>query len=81
MTESAAWCSADPLGAEHSGQGFGNLNRAACHACALLPETSCETGNSLLDRALVVGGEHVPGYLQSIVSAARTAAATALEQP
>ncbi|WP_331449228.1 DUF1998 domain-containing protein [Streptomyces prasinus] len=81
MTESAAWCSADPLCAEHSGQGFGNLNRAACHACALLPETSCETGNSLLDRALVVGGEHVPGYLQSIVAAARTAAATALEQP
>ncbi|MFE0454993.1 DrmB family protein [Streptomyces sp. NPDC058914] len=81
MTESAAWCSADPLCAEHTGQGFGNLNRAACHACALLPETSCETGNSLLDRALVVGGEHVPGYLQSIVTAARAAAATALEQP
>ncbi|MEU6885387.1 DUF1998 domain-containing protein [Streptomyces viridosporus] len=81
MTEAAAWCSADPLCAEHTGQGFGNLNRAACHACALLPETSCETGNSLLDRALVVGGEHVPGYLQSIVTAARAAAATALEQP
>ncbi|MFD6903693.1 DrmB family protein [Streptomyces sp. NPDC060077] len=81
MTESAAWCSADPLCAEHTGQGFGNLNRAACHACALLPETSCETGNSLLDRALVVGGEHVPGYLESIVTAARAAAATALEQP
>ncbi|MCT7351032.1 DUF1998 domain-containing protein [Streptomyces sp. 15-116A] len=81
MTEAAAWCSADPLCAEHSGQGFGNLNRAACHACALLPETSCEAGNSLLDRALVVGGERVPGYLQSIVAAARNAAVTALEQP
>ncbi|MFI1417683.1 DrmB family protein [Streptomyces sp. NPDC020731] len=80
MTESAAWCSADPLCAEHSGQGFGNLNRAACHACALLPETSCEAGNSLLDRALVVGGGRVPGYLQSIVTAARTAAAGTLEQ-
>ncbi|MBZ6114566.1 MULTISPECIES: DUF1998 domain-containing protein [Streptomyces] len=80
MTEAAAWCSADPLCAEHTGQGFGNLNRAACHACALLPETSCETGNSLLDRALVVGGEHVPGYLESIVTAARAAAADALEQ-
>ncbi|WP_399892172.1 DrmB family protein [Streptomyces sp. BBFR51] len=80
MTESAAWCSADPLCAEHTGQGFGNLNRAACHACALLPETSCETGNTLLDRALVVGGEHVPGYLESIVTAARAAAADALEQ-
>ncbi|MFI7014506.1 DrmB family protein [Streptomyces sp. NPDC050164] len=81
MTESAAWCSADPLCAEHTGQGFGNLNRAACHACALLPETSCEAGNSLLDRALVVGGERVPGYLQPIISAARAAAAHALEQP
>ncbi|MGW4041902.1 DrmB family protein [Streptomyces sp. NPDC004721] len=80
MTEAAAWCSADPLCAEHAGQGFGNLNRAACHACALLPETSCETGNTLLDRALVVGGEHVPGYLESIVTAARAAAADALEQ-
>ncbi|PZH17192.1 hypothetical protein C1I97_05495 [Streptomyces sp. NTH33] len=80
MTEAAAWCSADPLCAEHTGQGFGNLNRAACHACALLPETSCETGNTLLDRALVVGGEHVPGYLESVVTAGRAAAAGALEQ-
>ncbi|MFI1535762.1 DrmB family protein [Streptomyces anandii] len=80
MTEAAAWCSADPLCAEHTGQGFGNLNRAACHACALLPETSCETGNTLLDRALVVGGERVPGYLESIVTAARAAAADAVEE-
>ncbi|MFJ8989952.1 DrmB family protein [Streptomyces sp. NPDC102279] len=80
MTEAAAWCSADPLCAEHAGQGFGNLNRAACHACALLPETSCETGNTLLDRALVIGGEQVPGYLESIVTAARSAAADALEE-
>ncbi|MGW5282072.1 DrmB family protein [Streptomyces collinus] len=81
MTEAAAWCSADPLCAEHAGQGFGNLNRAACHACALLPETSCESGNTLLDRALVVGGEQVPGYFEPIVTAARAAAAAALEQP
>ncbi|MET8330534.1 DUF1998 domain-containing protein [Streptomyces sp. NPDC005181] len=79
MTEAAAWCSADPLCAEHTGQGFGNLNRAACHACALLPETSCESGNALLDRVLVVGGENVPGYFEPLVSAARAAAAAALE--
>ncbi|WP_372344184.1 DrmB family protein [Streptomyces sp. KL116D] len=77
-TEVAAWCSADPLCAEHTGQGFGNLNRAACHACALLPETSCETGNTLLDRALVIGSDHVPGYFEPIVAAARAAAAQAL---
>ncbi|MFF1867267.1 DrmB family protein [Kitasatospora herbaricolor] len=80
MIEAAAWCSADPLCAEHTGQGFGNLNRAACHACALLPETSCETGNTLLDRALVIGGDRVPGYFESVVSSARAAAAAALEQ-
>ncbi|MFF3323661.1 DrmB family protein [Streptomyces sp. NPDC002889] len=79
MTEAAAWCSADPLCAEHTGQGFDNLNRAACHACALLPETSCETGNTLLDRALVVGGEQVPGYFETIVAEARSAAAAAME--
>lgn len=72
--EAAAWCSTDPLCSEHTGQGFGNLNRAACHACALLPETSCETGNTLLDRALVVGAAGIPGYMESVVTAARAAA-------
>ena len=31
-----------------------NLNGAACHACLLLAETSCEFGNRLLDRATLV---------------------------
>ncbi|MFD1832541.1 DrmB family protein [Streptomyces desertarenae] len=79
MLEAAAWCSADPLCAEHTGQGFGNLNRAACHACTLLPETSCQTGNTLLDRALVVGSARVPGYFTDVLTAGREyAAATAL---
>ncbi|MEW5658778.1 DUF1998 domain-containing protein [Streptomyces cinereoruber] len=79
MLEAAAWCSADPLCAEHTGQGFGNLNRAACHACTLLPETSCQTGNTLLDRALIVGSAHVPGYFADVLTASREyAAATAL---
>lgn len=71
MLEAAAWCSADPLCAEHTGQGFGNLNRAACHACSLLPETSCQTGNTLLDRALVVGSAGVPGYFADVLTASR----------
>ncbi|MFD6414875.1 DrmB family protein [Streptomyces sp. NPDC060194] len=75
MLEAAAWCSADPLCVEHSGQGFGNLNRAACHACTLLPETSCQTGNTLLDRALLVGSDHVPGYFADVLTAGRAAAA------
>lgn len=49
------WCSADPICIDSTGQGPDNCNLAACHNCALLPETSCEEGNRLLDRALVTG--------------------------
>jgi hypothetical protein len=51
----ARWCSADPVCIESNGQGPGNCNLAACHSCALLPETSCEVQNRLLDRAMLVG--------------------------
>lgn len=51
----ARWCSADPVCRESAGQGIGSLNLAACHACALLPETSCELGNKLLDRLSLIG--------------------------
>jgi len=52
----AAWCSADPVCSENlGGQGARQVNLAACHACTLLPETSCETINHGLDRAMVVG--------------------------
>jgi hypothetical protein len=53
--ERISWCSADPLCIESEVSGTDNLNRAACHACVLLPETSCEEFNSLLDRALLTG--------------------------
>jgi hypothetical protein len=51
----AAWCSSDPVCIESNGQGSDNASLAACHGCCLLPETSCEEGNRLLDRALLVG--------------------------
>ena len=51
----AKWCSADPICIQSTGQGPDNCNLAACHNCALLPETCCENGNRLLDRGLVVG--------------------------
>ena len=52
----ASWCSADPVCSEDlGGQGSKLANLAACHACVLLPETSCETINHGLDRAMVVG--------------------------
>jgi hypothetical protein len=47
------WCAADPICVESAGQGPDSLNLAACHACALLPETSCELQNRYLDRRLV----------------------------
>lgn len=52
----ASWCSADPVCSERlGGQGSKLANLAACHACVLLPETSCETINQGLDRAMIVG--------------------------
>lgn len=55
-----SWCSADPLCVESEASGADNLNRAACHSCVLLPETSCEEFNTLLDRALLVGSPEQP---------------------
>ncbi len=52
----AAWCSLDPVCGEQDGHGPDLLNRAACHACALVPEPSCVCGNRLLDRVFVAGG-------------------------
>lgn len=51
----AAWCSSDPVCIQSLGQGPESCNLAACHNCALLPETCCECGNRLLDRGTVVG--------------------------
>lgn len=51
--DEARWCASDPICVESEGQGPGSLNIAACHACALLPETSCELQNRLLDRRVV----------------------------
>lgn len=53
--EHSRWCSLDPVCSEHEGQGPSVLNRAACHACALVPEPACEYGNTLLDRVFVKG--------------------------
>lgn len=66
--EQAAWCSSDPLCRESRGQGLDSLNLAACHGCSLVAETSCERGNLLLDRVLVVGDGRVPGYFQDVIT-------------
>jgi len=66
--ENAKWCSSDPICISSLGQGPESLNRAACHNCALLPETCCECGNRLLDRGLIVGEltEKSVGYFSDL---------------
>lgn len=53
--ENARWCSSDPICIDSHGQGPNSCNLAACHNCALLPETCCEENNMLLDRGLLIG--------------------------
>jgi hypothetical protein len=71
--EAASWCSSDPICmemAEHGGQGPDSCNLAACHSCALLPETACEEFNRLLDRGLIIGSLANPelGFFRSMLS-------------
>lgn len=59
--QKAQWCSSDPICIETTGQGTDNSNLAACHGCLLISETSCEEGNRLLDRAMLVGKPNEAG--------------------
>jgi len=68
--QGAMWCSSDPLCSENLASTFAGLNSAACHACTLVAETSCESGNYLLDRALVVGNDKVEGFFNSVLKTA-----------
>ncbi|WP_431959249.1 DrmB family protein [Actinacidiphila sp. bgisy160] len=65
----AEWCSSDPLCIETEVSGAGGINLAACHSCVMLPETSCEHNNVLLDRALLVGTPDDPrlGYFEGVL--------------
>lgn len=56
----AKTCSNDPVCIMSRGQGRDSLNLAACHACALLPETCCEERNAFLDRGMIVGTYNEP---------------------
>ncbi|MBM7841619.1 DUF1998 domain-containing protein [Herpetosiphon giganteus] len=69
--EQAAWCSSDPVCMEMGnsrGQGPDSCNLAACHSCALVPETACEQFNRFLDRALLIGDIQKPdiGFFSSL---------------
>lgn len=58
--ENAKWCSFDPTCIDNSGQGKNSLNIAACHACGLISETSCENQNIYLDRNVIIGSIENP---------------------
>ena len=49
----SAYCSSDPLCADHSPDAHASINGAACHACLLASETSCEAFNRFLDRSVL----------------------------
>jgi hypothetical protein len=57
VLERGQWCSLDPVCSE-TRSGDAGVNQAACHACALVPEVSCELRNLYLDRSLVVGSHY-----------------------
>ncbi len=53
--DSARLCASDPTCAENPPSLMGmSVHAAACHACLLAPETSCERGNRFLDRSVLV---------------------------
>jgi hypothetical protein len=68
--EKSCWCSSDPICKEIAGQGMMGLNKAACHSCALLSETSCIAHNALLDRMLLIGEENDKnfGFFNSVLN-------------
>jgi len=59
--KAVSWCSSDPLCGAGVHAFTEPTNGAACHACMLAPETSCEEFNRLLDRRMLVGTPDAPG--------------------
>jgi hypothetical protein len=68
------WCSSDPLCIEGVHSMSEPANGAACHACMLAAETSCEEFNGFLDRGLLVGTPAQPelGYFQDYLKELRS---------
>jgi hypothetical protein len=71
---SMTWCSSDPLCIEGVHATSEPANGSACHACMLVPETSCEEFNVFLDRALLVGTPTQPdlGYFRDYLRELRS---------
>lgn len=65
--ETAGWCSNDPVCSEMETQGVMGLNKAACHSCSLISETSCEYNNLLLDRKFLIGDGESDGIFSAVL--------------
>lgn len=52
---SASWCPTDPVCSEDRAWYATGTAPGACHHCMLVPETSCESFNRGLDRAVLLG--------------------------
>ncbi len=65
---SIEWCSSDPLCMHGMNSMPEQMSKAACHACSLVPETSCEEFNRFLDRAMLIGTPENPnaGYFSGL---------------
>lgn len=48
------FCSSDPHCSDAEFEFQSSINGAACHACTFVSETSCEWGNQLLDRRMLI---------------------------
>ncbi len=66
--DAASWCSNDPVCSEMETQGVMGLNKAACHSCTLVSETSCTMNNLMLDRKLLLGDESGEGFFSNVLA-------------
>ncbi|MYK64267.1 MAG: DUF1998 domain-containing protein, partial [Rhodothermaceae bacterium] len=53
--DASQWCSFDPVCCNPEDSKLEQLNGAACHACLMIPESSCCCNNKYLDRILING--------------------------
>lgn len=68
----ASWCSNDPVCSEMQTQGVMGLNKAACHSCTLVSETSCTMNNLMLDRKLLIGDDNGKGLFTDVLDNIRS---------
>jgi hypothetical protein len=66
--ENAAFCTNDPLCSTLEPNDT-DINGSACHSCGMISETSCETGNRLLDRSLLVSvpDKNIVGFFEGLI--------------